>query len=242
MKEQLLRKAVLYGVCAFLVVAVSALPIHAASLLIVSTLSDTTGAMTYVDDPGLLTYNASEIAALSFSPTTAGTSGVPYAYDPNQPAGIQQVAINATDDSYGDGASGFIETTFTLPAGYSNASISGTYSIDDAGCVFLNGINLGCMTDNDFNSMTYETDTLFGSDPTSYYATFSTAVASDFVAGTNTLIISDNNYSGPSGMEFDATVNYSTSAVPEPGTLLFLGSGLAGLAAQVRRKYAARVR
>ena len=112
--------------------------------------------------------------------------------------------------SNGLGASGYFEVTFTLPADFTDASLSGAAAADDGGFVFLNGHLLS-------SSLSEYTTT-----------NFNTGIQSDFVSGTNELVIADNNSGGgPSGASFWATVTY---AVPEPASLLALGISLIGLA------------
>ena len=127
-------------------------------------------------------------------------------------------AIDLPDDQAG----GWVETTFTLPSDFTNASLSGLLSVDDWGCGFLNGAPIGCAN----------APYVYGSGK---FGDLASTSSSQFVAGTNYLVFSDNNAGGgPEGMIFGGTVDYTVT--PEPGTLLLLGSGLVGLAGIVRRK------
>jgi len=210
-----------------LVMAMSASPLRADTFSIVSATWNTVGAATGLGDPGFYTYNPAEVAGLTWSSTqkitpycvTYGCTGL-WAYDPGQPAGIQEVSIAPADD----GLSGFFATTFNLSPGYTNASITGTVSIDDQGCVFLNGNNLGCQS--------------FGIETGQYSINFSSINPSYFVTGTNYLVISDDNTgAGPSGVEYNAAITFDAA---EPSSLLLLFSGMAALALLVRRKAVGR--
>ena len=218
-----------FRVLSFSLVAVAMIastPVWADSLLVQSDLSNTQ-AQVAGGDAGLSTFNASEIAGLTFSSVQqdwSDGSGAPWAYVPNAPAGTIKVNFPDSSNAYNQ-PSGFVETTFVLPENFTAASINGEFSVDDQGVVFLNGHNIGAVGP-------------------ATYASFATTVQSDFVAGTNTLIISDNNSGGgPSGVEFYGNVNYAapqTNVTPEPSSMLLMGSGLLGFAGMVRRKIAAR--
>ena len=87
---------------------------------------------------------------------------------------------------------------------------------DDGGYAYLNGNNLG-----EFFWNSSEAYTFLSSDQ------------SLFNTGTNLLTFAVSNAGGgPTGLSFEADVNYQTPSapVPEPTTLILLGSGLLGLA------------
>lgn len=72
------------------------------------------------------------------------------------------------------------------------------------------------------------------SDTSCFTTWHSFATSSGFTSGVNTLEFDVLNGTGPSG--FRVEVAGTVQPVPEPGTLLLLGSGLTALAVRRRRK------
>jgi hypothetical protein len=106
-----------------------------------------------------------------------------------------------------------------------SASLSGQWASDNQTMeIRLNGVNiLGAPNCADSTS------------DTSCFTTFDPfSIASGFVAGTNTLDFVVLNGGGPSGLRVE--VAGSADPVPEPGTLLLLGSGITGLVLRRRRR------
>ena len=138
-------------------------------------------------------------------PNDANSSWV--AYDPN----------NCCDSGYGT-----YSTTFDL-TGYdlSTVSLNGSWTVDDAGSIFLNGNLLGTLDDGYWTAL-YP----IGSIPTS-----------DFNQGSNTLTIqitdSDNILEG---VRMEGSVSGDMSTVPEPSSFLLLMIVLATVIGFVERR------
>ena len=137
-------------------------------------------------------------------------SSVWVAYDPN----------NAYDNGLGN-----YSTTFTLTSlNLSEATISGSWTLDDGGSLFLNGHDIGDLSG------------AWGS-----LNPFSVAAgSSDFVSGTNTLsidITSSDVYL--EGVNLQGSLTFVSSTVPEPSTFIPLvaGLGLMITAAQRRKAF-----
>ncbi|MGC9966576.1 MAG: PEP-CTERM sorting domain-containing protein [Syntrophobacteraceae bacterium] len=130
------------------------------------------------------------------------------------------IAQNANTNHNGTGS---YTCTFDL-SGYdlSTVSLSGSWTLDDAGILSINGNIISISPD---------------SGQWTFMSSFN-VLNSDFTTGVNTLTIaitqSDNNMEG---VRLEGLVT-GTSAVPEPCTMLLIGSGLVGLAA-FRRKFKA---
>jgi hypothetical protein len=202
---------------AVMLLAIVAVPLSAGTMT-VTVQSDASNLGASVLDTSVLA--SGNTSGLTFTPVGTVYTGSFTPVPAGAPAGTIQVQVPPQPSS-NQGNSGFVETTFTLPAIFSGISLTGAGNVDDVGYVFLNGHLIG--------SGLFE----FGD------TSFSTNVASFFLPGVNTLIISDDNSGGgPSGVAYYANISYSTSATPEPSTMIMLATGLAGLAGAIRRKLA----
>jgi len=196
-------------------------PLHAGTITLFSSTSTSVGA---VDNSASDLTNGT-IAGLTFSSSSLTSySGGSWISVTNAPAGTQAVSLSGYAPG-GQQDGGFVEETFWLPSDFSSASIAGQFSVDELGYIFLNGSSIG-----QAGSTNGGVGTTVNS-PND--ASFSDLAY--FQAGWNTLVFSNINTSGDSGMEFYANVNYSET--PEPGTWMLLGTGLLGLALVATRKY-----
>lgn len=154
--------------------------------------------------------DSGDTTGLAFAPALVGAFGT---FTP-VPAGAPQgtAVINIPPGSQ----SGFFKVTFTLPAVYYNAHLTGSANMDDFGRAFLNG-----------NAIS---PSLASSDPgrISQFnnAIISTANAAYFKPGLNEILVSDQNSSGPSGGAFYFFINYDV--VPTNNVCAPVPPGLIG--------------
>jgi hypothetical protein len=195
-------------------------PLHAGTI----TLYSSTNSVGAVDNSASDLTNGT-ITGLTFSSSSlTGYSGGSWISVTNAPAGTQAIALSGDDASGGQQNGGFVEETFWLPSDFSSASIAGQFSVDELGYIFLNGSLIG---------QAGSTNGGLGTTVNSPNdASFSDLAY--FQSGWNTLVFSNINTSGDSGVEFYADVNYSET--PEPGTWMLLGTGLLGLLVTATRK------
>jgi hypothetical protein len=147
-----------------------------------------------------------DTTGVTFGAALVGSFGTGTPLPPGAPAGTAVINIPP-----GGGQNGFFEIFFNLASGATNISLSGAANVDDQGYIFINGHQIGYVTE-------------YGD------ATFSTNVASNFVTGTNQLLVSDiNSGGGPSGAAFFADVTYTASGVPESATWFMMLAGFAAV-------------
>src|ERR1035438_5943669 len=123
---------------------------------------------------------------------------------------------------------GTYTTAFNLTgADLSTASLSGFWTIDDQGTLSLNGNVIGTLPPP--------------GQPWTVLNSFSVPTgSSDFVAGINVLtmqITASDNFE--EGVRLNGTVSFTSSAVPEPSSLLLCASGALVLVGALRRREAA---
>jgi hypothetical protein len=139
---------------------------------------------------------------------------------PNTPAGSQPGGHFAPNGNY------YFQSTFAAPVG---PLVGGFLNImaDDTVVVFLNGHEENIPTDPGAYGHCSE------GAPSCFTPTLVTFNSADFVLGSNTLtfqLVQGGSYD--TGLDFTGTV----SAVPEPSTLLMLGTGLIGSAGALFRR------
>ncbi len=159
----------------------------------------------------------------SFGPATignlavAGLTGAYLANDANsQWLGIDNVFNGSSNTVY------TYRTTFTIPTGFDTVNIAGRWRSDNAGVdIQVNGISIP--------QALLPSSTSFN--PSQPWTSFSIDNLSGVfnVGGTNTLDFLSFNNSIYHGFRVEFSNATADDAVPEPGTLVLLGSALLGL-------------
>jgi hypothetical protein len=94
-----------------------------------------------------------------------------------------------------------LRTTFTLPAGFRDASITVQVHADNAARIVLNGTQIGAQPHAEIvQNLQNPAESYTASEP--------------FVAGVNTLDFVVHNFSGPMGLDYKAVITYSTNEPP----------------------------
>lgn len=106
----------------------------------------------------------------------------------------------STVDDQGSGQTTEYSIPFSLPSGFSAPSIEVQLLTDNAGTVFLNGVQIGQQPQMD-------TSTNFNT-----ISTFTNAALENFHSGSNTLTIANLDFGSSNGIDFKAVVTYSTDS------------------------------
>jgi hypothetical protein len=153
------------------------------------------------------------------------TSSIPGVYLPNGPNSQFIAPAANANQNFPDGNYTY-RTTFVMTGlDPSTAVITGQLASDNATiAILLNGQSIGPIPSSSFTAFT----------------PFS--INSGFVAGLNTLDFVVNNafnngLTNPTA--FRVELSGTAAAIPEPTTMLLLGSGLAGVAVKLRRRHKA---
>jgi hypothetical protein len=172
---------------------------------------------------GTLDTHYTLIAAPAGVPLTAiATSTIP-AWTANTPT-ADWISPGSSGDTIWPVGNYDFRTTFSLSGlNPSSAQLSGLWTADNNACFSLNGV---------------VTTACVGFDAFSSLHPFS--ITSGFISGINTLDLVVFNGGGPVGtiVEISGTASPLSSTVPEPSSLMLIGTGLLAMCGTVRRKLA----
>jgi len=198
-----------------------------------------------------LAVSACSANTINFASSTSTPNSTQYAtilatVDPSWATPLSSPLSSSWITTSGDtdpalGTSVTFTESFTLPSGFTNVLLNlGVYA-DDSATVMLDGTTL------------FSEDTTLGAHCASGPIGCMTAnegvvtnmnVTADVNVGVNTITFQDFQEVGgtPFGVDFDGSISYQTSAVPEPNAIPLLCAGLISLASvpAIRRKRAAK--
>jgi hypothetical protein len=244
--------AMLFGLAAMFV---SILPTASASTIILNSGSSVTLLNSGISDGDFTSaFTSANFTAAQTGPDASvltvisGDSPLPgYYVAPNTTTNLQSAAwigtnSNAANPSGGVGDTALYATSFTLPSGFTSASLTLYYAVDNeigdhnAG-IYINGTALPNSTAIAEPCTTPPTCPAVNYNQQNTYTDAS--ITTLLHPGTNWLYIDDVNLGLQGGIIFSADVTYT--AAPEPASGLLIGLGVLGLAFAARRKRAGAV-
>jgi hypothetical protein len=176
-----------------------------------------------------------DVTALGWAPNGTISDG----QTPNNSIWIAPLADQGSPS--GDGST-IYDVTFSLPTGATGITLYINFAADDYATIILNPT--GSDTTVFAPSTGAGSQEANGMWTTPHISGLHTESSGFNIGGTNTLefIVPNNtsdhtgNCCGPTGIQVDADLVYSTASTPEPGTLALIGTGLLGLGVSFRRR------
>jgi hypothetical protein len=145
-----------------------------------------------------------------------------------------QAVQGSPSDPSGNGTT-IYDVTFSLPTGATGITLYINLTGDDYVTAVLNGsTNVFTPTAGDTTNGMWTTTSGLQTITTGFLT--GTTNTLQFTVPNNSSDGTGRNCCGPTGLNVDADVVYTTSSTPEPGTLALIGTGLLGLGVSFRRR------